>query len=328
MLWSATGDHCSRNWTQIYRLLHQAVEQQPTSLRFATIEPECKLIQIVGEVRSANCALMNSKPPSVQQGSNKVNSWHRNMSWVFACRDVGNNVFISEPVKSIVADPSIGIDLCSCHHVRRNKLMKARAGYVWNNRHSYSARTTTTDFCAYCHNRFSFRATTANLLANTSNISFVDLNTSSQLFWTWAHHCSAQLMKPTPCRMVTTQPKNPLQTQSAGTILLARDKPYCQKPCTEGLMRSVKQCPCNHGSLPLTPSTKIKAAPHQPRVIGAAPAAGARKTIRPPQSRNVVKASFLAPKPLVEIVKRSRIIDTDNWALRLFHAHILYLVVG
>jgi len=40
MLWSVTGDDCERNRGAIYRLLHQAIKQQTTSFRFATIKPK------------------------------------------------------------------------------------------------------------------------------------------------------------------------------------------------------------------------------------------------------------------------------------------------
>jgi len=328
MLWSVAGDHYMRNWGAIYGLLHQAVEQQTTSFRFATIKPKGELIKIIRKMRSANCALMNPKPPSVQQGGNKVNSWHHNMGRVSTCRYVGSNVFISQPVKAIVAGPSISIDLRSWCHVSRNKRMKAGGGYIRNNRHAYSAGATAADFCGYRYNRFSFSATTPSFLANTSNVGFVDFNTSSELLSAWAHHCSAQLMEPIPCRMVAAQPKHPLQAQSASAILLARDKPYCKKPRTKWLVRSVKQCSGSDGSLPLTLSTKIKAPPHQPRLIGTVPAFGATKTIWPSKSRNVVKTGLFTAKPLVEFFECSRIINANNWEPRFFHVHILYLVVG
>ena len=215
-------------------------------------------------MRSTNGALMSSKPPSVQPGGHKVNSWHHNMSRVRACGDVGNNVLVSEPAKAVVTSPSVGMDLCSRHHVCRHESVKTGRGDVRNNGHSDSAGPTTSDFRAYGHNRFSFRTTPPDLFANTSEISFVDFNTAGQLLSTRAHHGPAQFMKPTPCRMVTTQPQNPLHTKRAGTVLLTRDEPYRQNPCTKGFVRSVKQSPGSNRSLPLTLSTKIKLPPHQP----------------------------------------------------------------
>jgi hypothetical protein len=48
MLWSVTGDDCERNRGAIYRLLHQAIKQQTTSFRFATIKPKGELYTSLG----------------------------------------------------------------------------------------------------------------------------------------------------------------------------------------------------------------------------------------------------------------------------------------
>lgn len=58
-------------------------------------------------------------------------------------------------------------------------------------------------------------------------------------------------MQPTPCRLVATEAKNALKTESVDTVLLARYVPHCLEPDAQWLPSTFEDCARNHRSLVL-----------------------------------------------------------------------------
>jgi hypothetical protein len=61
-------------------------------------------------------------------------------------------------------------------------------------------------------------------------IGFIDLHYASQTFPAGAHHRLTQLVENQPRRLVTPQPKSPLEAKGTHAVLLAGDVPHRSKP--------------------------------------------------------------------------------------------------
>ncbi len=62
----------SRNWSDIYRLLDEEVEQQSTRSGCSSIKTKNKFVQIIVQVRRSWRTLMSSLQPTLQQGNYSV----------------------------------------------------------------------------------------------------------------------------------------------------------------------------------------------------------------------------------------------------------------
>src|SRR3990167_5444041 len=67
----ATNIMC-RNWSDIHRLLDEAVEQQSTRSGCSSIKTKHKFVQIIVQIRGSWRTLMSSLQPTLQQGDNSV----------------------------------------------------------------------------------------------------------------------------------------------------------------------------------------------------------------------------------------------------------------
>jgi len=277
-------------------------------------------------MRRTNSTLMNSKPPSVQQRCNKMNTRHNHMGRISTCRDIRHNVPVSQSFYVGITTPSISVDFNSLLHVVHYKFIKARRRYIWNDRHAYSARATPANFCSDCNNGLSLSATTANFHPNTSDVGFINFSSARQLISSGAYHRATQLMEPSPCSIITAKTKNPLQSKSTLSMFLTRYKPHGEKPCSKGFVSSMKQRSRSNGRLPFTLPAKIETTPRQRRILTLKSTTWANETIRPSNFRNVVNASIFAAKPFIKLLECSRIISTGNGVLWLAHNRRLDLV--
>jgi len=257
-----------------------------------------------------------------------MNTWHDNMSRILAVRDICHNMLVAHHLYPVITGPAIRSDLGSDLHVISDETPKACCRKVRNSCHSDSPWTTASHFCGNCDDRFAFRTSAPNLRPNSTNVCFVDFNHFGQLAPPGTNHCTAKFVKPIPSRIVAAKTKNPLQSEGAGPMFLARHKPHCKKPSPKRLMTSVKERSGNNGSLTFTSSAKEKAAPHQRWNISLISTTGANKTFLPVKLRYVFKASIFATEPFIKFLKGSRVINARDRVPFLVHAHILHLVVG
>ena len=257
-----------------------------------------------------------------------MNTWHNNMSRISSIRDVRYNMLVAHNLNTVIPSPGIRSENCSSLHVIADESPQAWCRQVRNLCHTNSARATATHFRRYCNDRLSFSTATTNLAPDSPDVCFINLNLSSQLISSGAHHRTTQFMEPTPCSIITAKTKGSFQSKSAGPMLLACHKPDSEKPCPKRFVTPMKQSSRSDGGLPFTFPAKKKTTPHQGRLDGLFPATGANEALRPSEFCNKFQASMFSAKPLVKILKSSRIINTGNRVSLLFHDHSLHLVVG
>src|SRR5437868_11288 len=101
-------------------------------------------------------------------------------------------------------------------------------------------------------------------------------------------------MQPSPSGIVAAQAQHPLESYSAGTILLARDCPHRPEPNRERFACVLEDCPCRHRAL--TPATRTLQ--QNPACWPGLPPATPRtpKTIGPPQPDQIFPARCLCRK--------------------------------
>src|SRR5271157_953517 len=257
-----------------------------------------------------------------------MNAWHNNMSRISTCRDVGDNMIVTQFLDALIPAPAISPDFSSRFHVIFNESVKARCGDIGNNGHAYSTRSTSPDFCCYGNNRLPLSTSPTDFSPTAANVCLIDFDGSGQLLSPRAHHRTTQFMEPSPRCIVAAKSENSLQTESACSMLLACQKPYGQKPGPQRFVRLVKQRSRSYRCLPFTFSAKKKAALHLRGFFRSISANGAAESFWPPKFGNVVKASLFAAKPFIKLLECSRIINARNRVSFFFHDHILRYVIG
>ena len=238
-----------------------------------------------------------------------MNTWHNNMSRIVAVRDICHSMFVAHDLYTVITRPAIRSDLRSNLHVISDETPKAWCRQVRNSCHANSARTTASHFCRDCDDRFTFSTSTTNLRPNSPNVCFIDFNLFGQLVPPGTNHCTTKLVKPIPRGIIAAKTKNPLQSESAGSMFLACHKPHCKKPGAKRLMASVKQRSSNDGSLTFTSSAKEKATPHQRWNTSFFSTTGANETFLPSKFHDIFNASIFAAKPFIKFLKGSRIVN-------------------
>src|SRR5450755_562232 len=102
-------------------------------------------------------------------------------------------------------------------------------------------------------------------------------------------------MQPSPSRLITTQPKHPLQAQRAGPVLLARHVPHGPEPHLQRFPRVLKHGSRSDRGLVITPAALPQRGTCCPSP--AMTTAGAPKTLRPAQLENVRPIRLLGREP-------------------------------
>jgi len=250
------------------------------------------------------------------------------MSWVSGIRDISDNMFVAHDLHTVIPRPGISPDLGPCLHVIPYESPKARCRQVRDFCHTNPTRTTSTYFNRYCDDCLSLDTPTTNILFDSPDVCFINFNLCGQLIPARKDHGTTQLMEPGPCSIITPKTKDPFQPEGASSMFLTHHKPHGEKPGSKRFVTSMKQSPGNDGSLPLAFSTEEEAAPHQGRLVRLYTTNGTNKAFRPAKPRNIFKASVLAAKPFVKLLRCSRIINAGNWVPWLIHDHILHLVAG
>src|ERR1035441_5181169 len=113
-------------------------------------------------------------------------------------------------------------------------------------------------------------------------------------------------MQPSPSRLITTQPKDSLQAQCAGSVLLARHVPHGPEPHLQRLPRILENGPRRCRSLMTAPAALPQGGTYHPRLAVAA--TGTPKTLRPAQLEKVLPTHLLGREPRLEILYRPWIV--------------------
>ena len=150
------------------------------------------------------------------------------------------------------------------------------------------------------------------------DIGFVNLDRTGQQIPPGPDHRPAQLVQPSPSRLVTAEPKLPLQPECADPNLLAGHEPHRQKPHPQrfvgGLEDRARRQRCLAAACP-TPQPSSR---HRPRLLGRA-AMAADESVRPSQTPNVIAAGLVTAEPFVHRLECLRIINPRHRRSCIFH---------
>jgi hypothetical protein len=135
------------------------------------------------------------------------------------------------------------------------------------------------------------------------------------------HHRASQLVQPSPCRLVATQPKDTFQTQSACSVLLAGYKPYCQKPCFQRDPRSLEYRTRRDRDIFATIPTMQVPSFRYPRLLEGS-ASWTLVPRWPAQRYKIFATGGLFLEKAVELVECTRVVDPADWPLRHAHEYI------
>src|SRR5208283_1653259 len=102
------------------------------------------------------------------------------------------------------------------------------------------------------------------------------------------------------------QAQHPLQSQSAGAILLGRHPPHRAEPQPQRRVRVLKDCPGRHRGLIGAFGALPKHAAQRPPA--ALPTTRATETVRPSQAKKILPTSFLCRETSFEFSEIARII--------------------
>ena len=257
-----------------------------------------------------------------------MNTGHVDMCRIATCGNIFYNMSVPQVFNTIISFPTICSNRRTLLHIIQNKFMKICRRDVRDNRHSYSTWASPSHFCGNCDDNFTFSTTTSDSFTYTSDIGLIDFIRTSQVAPTWAYHCSTQFVQPSPCSIITAKTQDTFKPKCACSILLARNKPYCEKPSSKWFVSLMKQCSCSNRCLPFTFSTQKKASLHFRRVFLYNSARWTNKTLRPSKLRNIGKAGLFSAKPFIKFLECSRVVNATNWVPSLFHSHILHVVAG
>ena len=126
-------------------------------------------------------------------------------------------------------------------------------------------------------------------------IGFVNLDPSRKATPSGSDHGPPQFMEPGPCREITAQSEQSLQTQGTGTCFLIGDKPYSSKPHTQRLAGILKDGSSRHRHLVPTTTTNQQITFGWPSL--GSPTPRTNETQRPTQLVEVVSACLFRGKP-------------------------------
>lgn len=296
-------------------VLDRPVEEHPSMRGRPAVKPEGEFFKIGWKMFLGNPAVVNSKKPSFQQGSDTVYPWQQRLRRLFALPGQYRwAVVVAKRPKAIVAPPPIGQHLRSGLDHALNEIFQALRGIARNLLESYPARPRSPYF--YGRHEHGLRpvgtkATTASLTASDNEL--IDFHLPGQKFASRSYHGATQFVKAVPSRLVAAQPKNSLQSQGADPALLACDPPDCPKPESKGKATALENGACRDRDIPPASPTVPEAAACFPSlVMGAAWASEPR---RPANPGEIILAGLVGSKPMFEF-------EQGSW-IKLRHRHIL-----
>src|SRR5208337_2045698 len=158
-------------------------------------------------------------------------------------------------------------------------------------------------------NGFALDLSAPFVLFRAANIGFVDLDRSAERVAARPHHGPAQLVQPSPGRLIAAEPKRPLQSERADAVLLARHEPHGHEPGPQRLARALENRPRGERRTRVTAAAAKQFVRHRPRRAAHA-AMRANEALRPAHASNVLPTRLIVSEPLVDLLERARVIDT------------------
>jgi len=202
---------------------------------------------------------------------------------------------IAQFLQSLVRSPTVGVDRASRVDGLLDEALQTGGGAIRHSAQTNSSKALSVFFCGDSDQGFALRITALGPGRRAADESFVHFDGSLQALASRANHAPAQLVEPTPRRLIAPQSKDSLHTQGAGSGLLARHQPSGPKPNLQRQVSSLEDGARSHGGLPAA----ILAGPAMPQIQPAHRSLAKRtnKATGPTQMGQVLTARILSSKP-------------------------------
>lgn len=245
-------------------------------------------------MRSTNRSLMCSQQPSFQQRSRSVRQGQQVLPDIRGFPDHG--VVISQRGQLPISTPTIRAHHTAWLHRVLYSLGETICRSVGNTIQANSPDMPCIFLCRHHHQSLSRSPATTLARLFAANVSFVYLNSTGQAVTARPHHGYPQLLQPCPGGFIPWQSQNPLEPQSADTVLLAGHMPDGPKPQPQGFSGVLKDRARGDRGLIIAMTTAIKTPLGRPCL----PMATSRTTkpFRPPQLKQIPAAGLIGSKPL------------------------------
>src|SRR3989338_1406277 len=173
----ATNIMC-RNWSDIHRLLDEAVEQQSTRSGCSSIKTKHKFVQIIVQIRGSWRTLMSSLQPTLQQGDNSVSQRQQILTNI-SC--FANNRMLIPRIRQLtITIPIIGKHFAFWLNTFLNRWYQAFSRSILNLMQAYASKTFPFIFNRNNNQRLVGSSSASSSRAWTTNIGFVDLYRTNQ----------------------------------------------------------------------------------------------------------------------------------------------------
>ena len=243
----------------------------------------------------ADCSLMSTHQPSLQQRGYSVAAWQKIVSHIRILPHRFMN--IAKGFQTIVSIPSIGAHDTARYHRLLNDWLQAVGRSIRYPMQPNTVNVLVLYLRRYHNQCLPFSPTTAFPRLLTAKVGLINFNDARESISSGPHHRTPQLVQPRPRRLITTQPQNPLQPLRTGAILLAGHPPDRAKVHGQGQSGSLKDRSSLYRNL-IRGCTFTKSSAGEPRLPS--PASRACKPIRPPQGIQILNACRLGSKLMLK----------------------------
>jgi hypothetical protein len=212
---------------------------------------------------------------------------------------------VAVPRKSAIASPAIGSNQAPFCHRALDEANQAGPRCV-----SYRRHSTPPNFGRDDDHGSNMSFPPIGFGLGTSDESLIDFDFTDQAITTGADHGAPQLVEPRPRGPITAVSEDPLESQGAHALLLARQVPDRLEPQPQRLASAFKDGPRRDRGL----SSAARAAKLVSARFPSLPCTTARalKTVRPADPPQVFLASSLRGKPLVEFRHCPRVVHASR----------------
>lgn len=177
--------------------------------------------------------------------------------------------------------PAISMNYAAWLYGFFHKRMQTMRRGILNSLHSSPTDFSPILLCCNNYQRVLLRFSTTCTFFQASNIGFIHFDPPRKSVTSGSDHRSPQLVQPSPRSLIATQFKNPLQTQSACTILLSGYPPNCSEPHSQRFMSVLKNCSGYYRRPVSTSRTLKQSRPYRPSLFMST--TWTMKAIRPAQ---------------------------------------------
>ena len=159
-----------------------------------------------------------------------MNAGHDHVGRIGTTADDGDSTLVAQRRQARIAAPTVSVDGRSGHRDSLNEGDQTVRRYVSDAVQADAAHATTAFLCRHDDNGLVLGLTPGLSLFRAADVSLIDLDLTGEAIAARADHGTAQLVQPSPRRLVAAQAEHPLQAQRADAVLLAGDEPHGEKP--------------------------------------------------------------------------------------------------